>query len=367
MNRIELEQISESEVEVVIPPETPLEAVEQLTKGLKVRGLVEDLQKSTNCVRYFYKPEEKTSRAAELADKLIKSLESMSKEEGTVHSKKTPFSPRPKLNRDIKPPANTTPTAPSTDIPRDQPQWSAGGSGRRYAYIPDLPLKVKKDDDHAEDCQCEDCLNKSNYGPKGAGAYTAVDNARRKSKNLDPVGVGPNVNAKAVSTKPGQMSGKAQVNLTARIQNAANKKQPVRRFTPEEIEAENKKRGLKKHSWGQHLPFPSAEEEIMRLAKVDQTQVGEDALANQLANVMVGKAMLGAPPPGQPTDEQLFGHLVVTEEMAKANEKKWQGAAFDWLKEAAKPISQKFASEEEELAYWNSIKVGDRDDGQSGY
>ena len=35
--------------------------------------------------------------------------------------------------------------------------------------------------------------------------------------------------------------------------------------------------------------------------------------------------------------------------------------------EAAKPISKRFASEEEEIAYWNNIKVADRDDGSSGY
>jgi hypothetical protein len=41
--------------------------------------------------------------------------------------------------------------------------------------------------------------------------------------------------------------------------------------------------------------------------------------------------------------------------------------SFHWLKEAQKPISQNFRSEEEEIAYWNSIKVSDRDDGKSGY
>ena len=140
---------------------------------------------------------------------------------------------------------------------------------------------------------------------------------------------------------------------------------------------EIKARANMKKSWGQHLPFPSAEEEIMKLAKVAPVD-GETAAANQLASLMAGKQMLGeqvhpairaqfAAPPAQPTDEQLFGHLVVTEEMEKANEKQWQGAAFNWLAEAAKPISQKFSSEEEELAYWASIKVSDRDDGKPGY
>lgn len=52
--------------------------------------------------------------------------------------------------------------------------------------------------------------------------------------------------------------------------------------------------------------------------------------------------------PKQPTDEQLFGHLVVTEEMVKAAEEEWNNSmnkAFDDMKA---PITPK----EEQEAEW---------------
>lgn len=373
MSRIEFEQISEDEIEVFFPSETPMEMVEQIKKSFVARGLVEDLAKSTVSTRYYFRPGDDVNK---IADKLIKSLEDMAKDDFDYSAKAKKLWRRSQGVKDAvaaqRPPAApiapAAPAAPGAAAPRQifDNSNTAGGTGKRYAYISDKVAKEEHKDNDPK-CACEKCsMDKSDYGPKGAKLYNDADNARRKANNLDPVGAGPNKNAKAISTKPGQMSGKAQVDMTARIQAAANKKQPVKQWSADEIEAENKKRGLKK-AWGQHLPFPSAEEEIMKLAKANPAQVGEDALANQLANVMQGKNMLGSPPPAQPTNEQLFGHLVVTEEMAKANEAKWQGAAFDWLKEAAKPITQKFASEEDEIAYWNSIKVSDRDDGKSGY
>lgn len=375
--------------------------VQQLTKSFQSRGLVENLQKSTLSVRYFYRPE---SKANDIADKLIKSLKSLAKDDELPYWHPKAQMANQKRVREmeiaerrgkngIKSPTNVSP-APEPLVMPDAPavpapapvagikpmnaatpkmydhdtvnQSTAGNTGKRYAYITD---PVNKEDE-------EDDVEKSGYGPKGGGQYNAADNMKRKAKNLtDAVPVGPNSNVKAYSSKPGQMSSKAQANLTAKLQNAANRKQPVKVYSPEEKAALAAKMKLNK-GWGQHLPFPSAEEEIMNLAKNYET--GEDASAQQLANLMSGKNMLGekvhpmvkqmmAPPPAQPTDEQLFGHLVVSEEMVKAKEKEWQGAAFNWLAEAAKPISKQFASEAEELAYWDSIKIADRDDGKSGY
>ncbi len=405
MSKIEFEQISDDVIEVVIPPETPMAMVEQLRKSFVSRGLVEDLGNSTLSVRYFYRPEDKANN---LADKLIKSLQGLTKSDELPYwhpkaqmanqkrvremeiaerrakigmSPQAPVSAAPAITPPVPAaPAQPVPTAPNTLTPANYTkpfpkmvdsdlanQNTAGGSGKRYAYIND---PVDKGDD--ED---EDDVEKSGYGPKGGGQYSAVDNARRKSNNLDPVGVGPNVNAKAYSTKPGQLSGKASAALTARLQNKANKKQPVKQFTPEEIAAENKKRGLAK-AWGQHLPFPSAEEEIMKLAGVEH-QTGEQKAAQQMANLLAGKKMLGdipvgmrhmfADPKPQPTDQEMFGHLAVSEEMAKAAEREWSGTLNNFFAEATKPLSQRFRTEEEELAYWNSIKVSDKDDGKSGY
>lgn len=397
MSKIQFEQIDDNLLEVTIPDNTPIEMVEQLTKSFKNKGLIEDRNNSTLCTRYYYRPEDKVN---ELADQLIKSLQGLTKNDelpywhpksqfanqkrvremeiserraqnGIKQPSNVSTAPEPHIMAPAAPkmpnPGTLTPqayTAPHPKIVDTNPAAmnTAGGTGRRYGTIGDTAKA-----EHVDGCQCVKCLemNKSNYGPKGAGQYSAVDNAKRKANNLDPVGVGPNVNAKAYSSKPGQLSGKEQSNLTARIQNAANKKQPVKTWTPEMIAAENEKRGLKK-AWADHLPFPSAEEEIMKLAKNEPID-GEAAAATQLMNLMVGKSMLGVQPPPQPTDDQLFGGGVVTEEMAKAAEHKWNNTFTNWMQEAQKPIAQRFASEEEELAYWANIKVSDRDDGQSGY
>lgn len=407
--RIELEQISENEIEVVLPSETPMEMVSQLIKGLNQRGLIEDLSKSTLSVRYFSRP---TDKANTVADQLIKSLTKLTKadDELPYHHPKSQFANQKRVREmeiserraknGIKQPSNvsTAPeplvmpdkapkiTAPAAASAPASPKIfdntpaamnTAGHSGKRYASIKD-PVTKKE---HVEGCQCDKCIDmeKSAYGLKGASLYNPNDNARRKFSNTgDVVGEGPNRNAKSLSTKPGQMSAKASAELTSRIQNKANKKQPIKRFTPEEIATENQKRGLKKHSWGQHSPFPSVEEEIMRLAKNKPAQCGEEIAANQLADLMAGKSMLGshtpaairaqfATPPAQPNDQQLFGHLEVTEDMAKTAQDKWNKGAFGWLAEAQKPIAQGFRSKEEESAYWDNIKVSDRDDGQSGY
>lgn len=398
--KIEFEQISDDVIEVVIPPETPVVMVQQLTKSLTGRGLVEDTANSTLSVRYFYRPED---RLNDKANELIKSLQRLAKEDELPYwhpkaqmanqkrvremeiaerrakigmAPQAPVSAGPAVTPPVPAaPATPVPTAPNTTstlspqaytkpfpkmVDNDPTnQNTAGGTGKRYAYIND-PVDKREDED-------EDDVEKSGYGPKGGGQYTAADNARRKSNNLDPVGVGPNVNAKAISTKPGQMSAKASADLTARIQAKANKKQPVRRFTPEEIEAENKKRGLKK-AWGQHLPFPSAEEEIMKLAK-ETAQVGEDHVANQLAQMMHSKALLSNFKQPSSQEFEAAGEAMgmgVSEEMAKNAEQQWNGAINNWLAEATKPISQRFASEEEELAYWSKIKVSDSG-GDHGY
>jgi len=398
MSKIKFKYISENEISVKLDSNVPLDMVEELTKSLESKGMIEDRASSSVTNRLFYKPQSKVNS---VADELIKSLECLSKgidpndrsnpysrasqiankEKNRINDRRAATGAPPVTEAQIAAnkvpkPSSSAPAAPAAPVAPATPNTSEsgpktlhGGPNKLVGEVGFGGYSTTKKSEESCECgkeDCQKCIAKSNYGPKGAGQYSAVDNARRKANNLtDQVPVGPNVNVKSFSTKPGQMSSKAQAGLTARIQAAANKKQPVKQFTPEEIEAENKKRGLKK-SWGQHLPFPSAEEEIMRLAGVP-TQDGESVAANQLLSLMQGKNMLGSQPPPQPTDEQMFGHLVVTEEMAKAKEKEWQGAAFDWLKEATKPISKKFASEAEELAYWDSIKVADRDDGKSGY
>src|SRR5574343_689023 len=76
MSKIQFEQLSEEDLLVTIPTDTPIEVVNELTKSLLSKGLVENLQNSTLSNRYFYKPNDKANN---LADQLIKSLENMTK------------------------------------------------------------------------------------------------------------------------------------------------------------------------------------------------------------------------------------------------------------------------------------------------
>ena len=212
----------------------------------------------------------------------------------------------------------------------------------------------------------EEGMGKSNYGPKGANQYSAANNAKRKANNVgDTAGQGSNVNVKSYSTKPGQMSAKQQAAKTP-FKGAAG---PVKQYTPEQIAAINEARKLKKTAeekpWANHARLPSADEEIEKIQKTNPAHKAEDIMANQLANMMAGRAMLGTPPK-QPTDQEMFGHLVPNEEQIEKAESKWNNT-FNWLQEAQKPIASRFNSPEEEEKYWNSIKVVDRDDGKSGF
>lgn len=395
MSKIELEQISENEVEVIFPPETPMEMVQQLVKGLADRGLIENLQKSTLGVRYFERPIDKANT---VADELIKSLSRLAKDDelpywhpksqfanqkrvremdvadrraklGIKQPTNVSTQPEPHEMPDtpaIKPPSPSAPsvnTAPQRYDTSPTAMTTAGGTGKRYAFIND-PVSQSE---HVEGCQCDKCLamEKSGYGPKKGGQYSATDNARRKANNTgDQTGFGANSNTKAYTSAKFS-------NQTPQTDPKLKKPQPIKSLKAGTLNPSvaadimARANGVKKSAWADHLPFPNAEEE-MRKASRHAPQTAEDIMANQLATMMNGKAMLGQAPPSQPTDEQLFGGGVVTDEMAKAQDAKWNNT-MNWLQEATKPISQRFSSQEEEEAYWTNIRIGDRDDGQSGY
>jgi hypothetical protein len=234
---------------------------------------------------------------------------------------------------------------------------------RSSPNLPTTPKMAKpayKSEDEEED------VEKSGYGPKGGSQYTIADNAKRKANNMDEIsGIGPNKNAKSYSSKPGQLSAKQQA---AKAPSGAAG--PVKQYTPAQIAAINEARKLKKNAeenaWVQHAPVPNGDEEVQRLRKTNPVEVSENLMANQLANLMQGRAMLGTPPPRQPTDQEMFGHLVTSEEQIAKAEHEWNNK-LNWLEEATKPISSRFDSPEAEEAYWAGIKVADRDDGKSGY
>jgi hypothetical protein len=90
--------------------------------------------------------------------------------------------------------------------------------------------------------------------------------------------------------------------------------------------------------------------------------------AQNLANLLQKNNILGTRPvPRQPTDEEMFGALVPSEEQVQKAEKQWSGSFNNWLAEAQKPINSRFKSQEEEEAYWKNIKISDNGDGNSGF
>lgn len=289
MGKIKLQQVGPDEIQVSIPSNTPLGMVEELTKSLNSKGLFEDLNKSTLSTRYFSNIIDRSNRINDLADKLIKSLEQINKDDGELpywHPKAKEEHKRKLRAMDAKSPnvstnstqSNISPTNPTNTLhPTDaNAQWTAGGSGKRYAFI-------------------------KNENEK--------DSKNKKNKDLNK-------------------------------------------------------------SWAQHKPIPSAEEEIMRLAAMDNVPRGEDAIANQLAHMMSSRSMLNGH--NQPSSEELIMHgetmgLGVSEKVAKAADQQWNGTINNWLIEASKPISQRFASEEEELQYWKNIPVSDGDNGSDNF
>lgn len=209
---------------------------------------------------------------------------------------------------------------------------------KQKTSIKQTPSKNIKDSVRKEEDELDE-VEKSNYGPKGMSQYNAIDNIRRKARNTDRVMDGPNANAKSYSSKPGQLSAKAQAALEARKQKTLSG--PVRQWSMEEIRAENERRKLAK------------------------AQLEEDKYAQQLAN-KVNSMIFKNYAAHQPTDEEMFGHLIPTKDQLSKAEESYNNVFNSFFTEVSKPISARFKSEEEELAYWNSIKINSNG-GESGY
>lgn len=207
------------------------------------------------------------------------------------------------------------------------------------------PTKLGKEDEE---------MDKSGYGPKRGNQYNQADNVKRKLGNVGDERVG-------TQSVKSYTHNKVFNNKVPK-----GPASPVKQYSPEQIAAINEARKLKKNAddaqaWANHANIPSAYQELAKAQLQNPVEKAEGIMANQLANMMAGRAMLGKPP-AQPTDEQLFGHLVPSEEDIQKAEANW-GGRMNWLEEATKPISARFASEEEELAYWRSLKTDARGTG----
>lgn len=292
MSNIKVQQISETEVEVSLSPETPMEMVNQLEKGLNVRGFVEDLTKSTISIRRFYRPQDGVNK---VADQLIKSLQQMTKGSD---------SPKGPSMRDLVRETNLKNRLLAT--------------GQKQAFA-----------------------NLSN--PNQSPSPSPISSPRQSGPSVLP----PNPNK---LFKPGVSSTEKSEHL----------KDCSCRECKEMRKNEKIKKSERELNWNQDDLDKVATNfaRAMSSKLVKGTEVGA-----QLSDMYKNKIKL------QPTDEELFGQMVVSEEQVQKAESNYANSINNFYAEASKPISQRFASEEEELAYWNSIKVNgsDGNDGSSGY
>jgi len=380
MSKIDVKQIGENEIQVILTPDTSVELANKLTESMSLRGMVEDLSKSTISNRFFHR---QSSDVMNTADRLIKSLECIEclakaklpwwattqqdvddwKEKNRLYDierqTKSKIS-KPNL-ANIKPDTSQN-TEDFTIAPSKPSGISVLPPNTNKLHNPQKSGTVdynKRSYGTTDDGD----VNKSDYGPKGGGQYDAADNAKRKAKNTGEVShSGPNMNVKAYSSKPAQLTANQLAEIESKKYGKMSAKQPVKVFNEKEKNALAVKMGLKK-SWVNHNPIPNAEIELAKI-KSKQCQQGdtEQKTADQLRNLLLGKSMLGVQPPPQPTDTEMFGHLVVSEDMAKSAEKKWSNTFNNWLSEAQKPINARFSSPEEERKYWDSISINDSTD-----
>lgn len=118
--------------------------------------------------------------------------------------------------------------------------------------------------------------------------------------------------------------------------------------------------------------YPSASGKIIKSeeepVKKSLPQFSENELAQKLSSVIPFNNKVNL----QPTNEQFEQELIrqgiaVTPDQLEDMNKNWQGTMNNFFAEASKPLTQRFASEEEEAAYWASIKITDKGNDGPGY
>lgn len=122
-------------------------------------------------------------------------------------------------------------------LPEEVNQFDTGIEERAFHpnEIPELERQFSNEPPviHGQD------MNKSNYGPKGAGLYDPTVNQKRKAKNVDSIeGIGQNKNVKQYTTSR-EGTANEYATVQAKKDLAANKRQPVKTekdLSPEERE-----------------------------------------------------------------------------------------------------------------------------------
>jgi len=231
---------------------TPLEVVEEIRKSLtsklkeysraKAKAIVDDLEDDDNM------PEIDTSPNPE---KNVLQKDTDTKKYVDRHERKMANKPKPAqdwsgLNEDRAPKTrrNYEKTAYKPNLPKSEGLKKAkvdagkdvmtkvkirkeraqkmGAADRKRFQTTSERLKDKRNAEKANKS-----LEKSNYGPKGAGLYSQADNAKRKSHNVGDMEAGyAKIKIKDGANASGGQ-GKGKLNDDMRKLKAKNKKQPV--------------------------------------------------------------------------------------------------------------------------------------------
>jgi hypothetical protein len=157
--------------------------------------------------------------------------------------------------------------------------------------------------------------------------------------------VGPNKAVQSYSSKPGQLSAKQSADKVVRDAKKLNS--PVTTLAGDALSQAKAK-----------VAGDIAEREKKKLQAAVQVKKSIEFEENQAAQLLAQR-MPASFFAGQPTDEQLFGHLVQSGENVQKAEQKFNNTMTNWFEEASKPISSRFSSPEEEDRYWASIKLSE--------
>lgn len=353
MSKFKIKQIDDETLAVSVSNDAPVSLINDLVDILRRKSMVEDLSKSTVTKRVFCRD----TRSA--GERLIEALEKMARnkpEGGTLNYEQMRREMREKKNKRKTSLGQPSATRPSSDVNTSQEKpVNVSQEGSANTTGPDIWINRNKIKGSSWGQSERSEFEKSNYGPKGGNQYTEADNAERKKNNTGDVveGIGQNRNVKAYSTRPGQLSAKQSAAKQAREDRKRNRRQPVKVFTPEEIAAYQE---AQKKKLAASIDIDEDYGEILHKQ--------ENSAINGLIALMERKSMLKNL---QPTSEEMImtGEKMgigSSQEEIDATNSKWNNTINDWLIEASKPISSRFASKEQEQEYWNSIRVHNTSD-----
>lgn len=179
---------------------------------------------------------------------------------------------------------------------------------------PKMPTASKPEEVAKFNANGQWSLDKSNYGPKGAAAYSDADNARRKASN---VGDAEHLGSMGRVKNYGPSNPKV-LDMQARRIKSLNRKQPVKKLPPEEIARLNAS-----GAYGAGKIKKSA----------------DDERAEVLAKMLAGMGMpMRSNSWRQPSDQEMFGHLAVSQEQADLAKSKWDDHFNNFFAEVTKPV-----------------------------